>query len=155
LSIQADGTATTSKSTFRLEVAVGITVRAPAAPIWTLLTKASDYPRWNSTVLSILGTIALGETIQLRSSNAPGRTFKLRVTTFTPPDRMVWEDGTPLFKGVRHYTLTPRSSGVTVVTMAETFSGLMLPLIARSLPDQAPAFERFLADLKAEAERGI
>jgi hypothetical protein len=29
----------------------------------------------------------------------------------------------------------------------------MLPMIAGSLPDQGPSFERFLADLKAEAER--
>ena len=38
--------------------------------------------------------------------------------------------------------------------MMEAISGLMLPMIAGSLPDQGPSFEQFLADLKAEAERG-
>ena len=154
MAIQADGKATTTKDTFRMEVAVGITIQAPPAKIWALLTNADDFPRWNSTIESIQGKIAPGETIHLHAKIAPDRTFKLRVTTYQPDERMVWQDGTPLFQGVRQYTLTSRSSGATEVAMAETFSGLMLPLIARSLPDQGPSFERFLADLKAEAERG-
>jgi hypothetical protein len=71
-----------------------------------------------------------------------------------PNERMVWQDGTSLFRGVRQYTLTSRDDGATEVTMVETISGLMLPMIAGSLPDQGPSFERFLANLKAEAERG-
>lgn len=151
--MQTDGKATQTRSAFRMEVAVGIKVRASPATIWALLTDAQDYPRWNSTVQSIEGTIARGETIRLKASIAPSRTFNLRVTTLVPNERMVWQDGTPLFWGVRRYALTPRGDGATDVTMAEVFSGLMLPLIARSLPDQGPSFERFLADLKAEAER--
>lgn len=153
MSIQADGKASKSKSTFRMEVAVGITVKAAPTKIWALLTNAADYPRWNSTIVSVQGTIAHGETIHLKAKIAPERTFKLRVTTFVPNECMVWEEGTPLFKGMRQYTLTPRSGGATDVTMAEVFSGAMLPLITRSLPDQGPSVERFLADLKAEAER--
>jgi hypothetical protein len=33
------------------------------------------------------------------------------------------------------------------------FSGLMLPMIAGSLPDFGPSFETYVADLKREAER--
>jgi uncharacterized protein YndB with AHSA1/START domain len=153
LTTKADGKATKSRSTFRMEVAVGITVRASPAKIWTLLTNAQDFPRWNSTVQSIQGTIALGEKIILKATIAPERAFKLRVTTCVPNERMVWQDGSPIFKGVRRYTLTPRGDGTTDVTMAEVFSGLLMPMIARSLPDQGPPFERYMADLKAEAER--
>lgn len=149
---QANGKATTSRSAFRMEVAVGVTVQAAPATIWALLTNAQDVPRWTSTVQSIQGTIALGETIYLKATIAPERTFKLRVTTYLPNDRLVWQDGSPLFRGVRQYTLTPRRDGATDVTMAEVFSGALLPLIARSLPDQGPSFERFVADLKTEAE---
>lgn len=154
LTITTDGKATTRRSAFRMEVAVGITVRASPATLWALLTNAQDVPRWNSTVQSIEGTIALGETIRLRATIAPERTFKLRVTTCVPNDLLVWQDGSPLFKGVRRYMLTPKHDGTTDVTMAEVFSGLLLPLIARSLPDQGPSFERYVADLQAEAERG-
>ncbi len=154
MTIQTNGKATTTRSAFRIEVAVGITVEAAPSAIWALLTNAQDFPRWNSTVQSIQGKIAPGETILLRATIAPERTFKLRVTTFAPSERMVWQDGTPLFRGVRQYTLTSRDDGATEVTMMETITGLMLPMIAGSLPDQGPSFEQFLADLKAEAERG-
>jgi hypothetical protein len=136
-----------------MEVAVGIAVQASPATIWSLLTNAQDFPRWNSTVKSIEGTIANGETIRLIATIAPERTFKLRVSTWVPNERMVWQEGSPLFKGVRQYALLPGRNGATVVTMSEVFSGVMLPLIAGSLPDQGPSFERFMADLKAEAER--
>ena len=36
--------------------------------------------------------------------------------------------------------------------MTEAFSGVMLPMIRGSLPDFAPAFEAYAADLKRAAE---
>ena len=36
----------------------------------------------------------------------------------------------------------------------EVFSGVMLPMIKGSLPDFAPSFEAYAADLKREAEAG-
>jgi hypothetical protein len=138
-----------------MEVAVRITIRAAPARIWGLLTNAEDFPRWNSTVQSIQGNIALGETIRLKATVAPERTFRLKVRTVVPNETMVWKDGasSPLFQGTRQYTLTPALDGTTDFMMAEAFSGVLLPLIARSVPDLGPSFERYAADLKAEAER--
>jgi hypothetical protein len=117
------------------------------------LTNAADFPRWNSTVQNIEGKIALNEKIQLRVSIAPERVFKLRVSEFKPEQKMVWRDGAaPLFQGVRSYTLTPKADDSTDFAMAEVFSGLMLPMIAGSLPDFGPSFERYASDLKREAE---
>jgi hypothetical protein len=36
--------------------------------------------------------------------------------------------------------------------MTEVFSGLMLPMIKRSLPDFGPSFTTYAADLKGAAE---
>jgi len=36
--------------------------------------------------------------------------------------------------------------------MTEVFSGVMFPLIKKSLPDFGPAFETYAADLKRAAE---
>lgn len=58
-----------------------------------------------------------------------------------------------MFKGVRTYTLEPKAEGSTDFTMSEVYTGLMLPMIAGSLPDFRPAFEQYVADLKREAER--
>ena len=68
---------------------------------------------------------------------------------------MTWSGGVaPLFKGVRTFTLTPQPGGSTTFVMEERFSGLMLPLVGRMMPDMGPVFARYAADLKHEAENG-
>ena len=151
--IPTTGRATKSKTAFRMEYAVGATIRASASRIWALLTDAQAFPQWNSTVQSIEGTIAPGQKIKLFVKIAPGRAFNLTVSEFVPDQRMVWRDGNLIFSGVRTYTLTPKANGSTEFTMAEVFRGAMLPMIAGSLPDFGPEFEKFAADLKRAAEQ--
>lgn len=150
----ANGKASRVRTTFRLEYSVTTNVAAPPERIWALLTNASDFPRWNSTVSSIEGNIALGEKIKLRAPTAPGRVFDLTVKEFVPETKMVWTSGTgPIFGGVRTFTLAPKADGSTDFTMVEVFSGLMLPMIAGSIPDQRSIFEQYASNLKSEAER--
>jgi hypothetical protein len=147
------GAATTTSSAFTRSVRVSVDVDAGADRIWELLTDAAAFPRWNSTVTSITGPIAKGRKLAIKVPISP-RTFTPTVTEFEPPRRMVWRDGrAPMFRGERVYELAPQSDGRTRFTMTETFSGVMLPLIGRTLPDFAPVFERYAADLKVEAER--
>ncbi len=151
--IPTTGRASKSKTTFRMEYAVGTNIKAAPDRIWALLTNARDFPRWNSTVQSIEGDIASGQKIKVFVKIAPGRAFKLTVSEFVPNQRMVWSDGNFMFRGVRTYTLTPKNDGSTDFSMAEVFSGAMLPMIAGSLPDFGPEFEKYAADLKREAEK--
>ena len=68
---------------------------------------------------------------------------------------MAWGDGmAPMFEGVRTFTLIQRTDGSTDFSMVEVFRGVMLPMIAGSIPDLAPSFEHYASDLKREAERG-
>ncbi len=130
-------------------------IRAPAERIWSILTDAAAYPSWNSTVERVVGNIAAGEKVTVYAKASPGRAFPLQVTEFEANRRMVWTGGMPLglFTGRRTYTLTPKSSGGEVeFSMREEFSGLMAPLITRSIPDLQPSFDQFAADLKARAE---
>jgi uncharacterized protein YndB with AHSA1/START domain len=150
----SDGRATKTKQTFRMQCGVSINIRAKPEKIWSLLTNAAEFPRWNSTVQSIEGQIALGQRIRLRVPIAPKRVFKLKVSELEAGKRMLWQDGAaPMFKGVRTFTLSPRDDGSVEFSMEEVFSGLMLPMIAGSLPDFAPSFERYAADLKRAAEQ--
>jgi len=151
--IAINGRANKTKSAFRMEYSAGMNIKAKPDRVWALMTNAADFPRWNSTVKSIEGRIALGQTIKLIASIAPTRTFNLKVIEFVPEKRMVWSDGNAMFKGVRTYTLSPKADGSTDFTMSEVYTGLMLPMIAGSLPDFAPAFEQYVSDLKREAER--
>lgn len=147
------GVAAESISTFRRSVTVAIGIKASPERLWALLTDAADIPRWNSTVSSIEGTVAPGGRLKIKVPISP-RTFKVQVDTFEPARRLVWSDGNAVFRGVRTYALAPQAGGVTMFHMEEVFTGFMLPLIARSLPDFKPVFERYAADLKREAERG-
>ena len=56
------------------------------------------------------------------------------------------------FAGVRTFTLSPAGSGATSFTMREEYSGPLLPLIWRSMPDLQPSFDQFARGLKARAE---
>ncbi|MEO7729607.1 MAG: SRPBCC domain-containing protein [Kofleriaceae bacterium] len=150
----ATAKATQTHTTFRMECATSIDVRATPARIWSLLTNAADVPRWSSTVTRLTGTIEHGAKLALEVPTAPGRTFKPRVTRLEPERMMEWSDGfAPMFKGVRTFTLAANPDGSTTFTMVEVFRGVMLPMIKRSLPDFGPSFAAYATDLKREAER--
>ena len=133
---------------------VKASIRATPERIWALLTDAAEYTRWNNTVEKVEGEIALGERVTVRPKINPGRAFPVKVSAFEQPRRMVWTGGMPLglFKGERTFLLTPNSNGDTEFSMREEYSGLMAPLICRSIPDLQPAFDEFARDLKRAAE---
>lgn len=152
--IPATGHAVKTKSTFRIAIGVATNIQAAPDRIWELLTNASNLAKWNTTITSIEGNIAPGEKIKLIVKAAPERTFNLAISEFVPSKKLVWRDGfAPMFSGVRTYTLTPQSNGSTNFEMVEVLSGLMLPMIANSLPDFGPSFEQNAQDLKRAAEK--
>jgi hypothetical protein len=132
-------------------------VQAAPEKVWEILTDASRYPEWNPAVDRVEGDIAPGRKIKLFVPISPGRAFRLTVAEFQPPHRMVWTGGMPLglFRGVRTFTLTPSAAdGTTEFRMREEFTGPMLPLIWRSMPDFSGAFAEFAEGLKQRAEGG-
>lgn len=141
--------AATKRTTFHRETSVTTAITASAVTVWELLTNAADYPRWNSTVTSIEGRIALGERIVLRSTLDAKRKFTLKVKEFTPNTRLVWGDG----KGQRTYEITSNGNGTVTFRMRERIGGAMFPLYARAIPSFDASFDTFSSDLKREAER--
>ena len=131
------------------------TIKASPEKIWQLLTDAPGYPRWDPTVIRIEGTIAPGNKITAYTKLAPTRAFPVTVSEFTPGQKMVWASGMPLglFKGARTFTLTPQADNSVEFTVREEFTGALLPLFRRSLPDMNQPFADFAAGLKAFAEQ--
>jgi hypothetical protein len=131
------------------------TIQASPDAIWAILTDAPGYQAWDSGVERVEGRIAPGEKIKVVSKANPGRAFPVKVTEFTPGQRMTWSGGMPLglFKGVRTFTLSPQSNGTTTFTMHEEYTGPLLPLIWRSMPDLGPSFKQFANGLRQRAER--
>ena len=143
-----DGTATTVSKTFSRTTKVATTIDADPATVWRVLTTAADYPRWNSTIVSLKGEIKPGSSLQLVSKLDPSRTFKLKVKEFEPTSRLVWGDAL----GSRVYTLTETNGGQTLFEMNERIGGPIFPLFASKIPSFDASFEQFAADLKTAAE---
>lgn len=131
------------------------TINASPDVIWRIITDAPGYPTWDPGVDRIEGTIAPGSKVTAYTKRDPNRAFPAKVSEFVPGRKMVWSGGMPLglFKGVRTFTLTPQSNNTIEFTLREDYSGPLLPLFARSIPDMTKTFEDFAAGLKAYSEK--
>jgi len=143
-----DGNATTVKKTFSRTTSGANVIEASQELIWEILTDASSYAQWNSTVIEIQGKIEKGEKIYLKSTLDPDRTFKLKINEMDAPKQLIWGD----MMGKRKFTLDSNRLGTTF-TMTEKIGGLMFPLFANKIPSFDESFTQFAADLKKEAER--
>jgi hypothetical protein len=130
------------------------TIAASPEAIWAILTDAPGLSTWDSGVLNVEGRIAPGEKIKITSEANPKRSYPIKVTEVTPAKSMTWTGGMPfgLMKGVRTYTLTPQGDGTTRFDMREEFTGPLVPMVWRSMPDLQPSFDKFASGLKAKAE---
>jgi hypothetical protein len=139
------------------EYSTTVTIRATPETVWAILTDGPGYAHWNPEINRVDGKIALGEKIKAHVILHGGKVqpVTVRVTTLEPMRCMVWTAGLPLglFKGRRTFSLTPCEGGIITFTMHLQFSGLMSPLIARSLGDRQPDIDALAAGLKTWAER--
>lgn len=129
-------------------------IEADPDRVWAVLVDGAAWPTWDSGVEAVDGAIDLGNKITIRSAAAPGRSFPVRVTTFEPNRRLELTGGMPLglFTGVRTYTLAADSPTATSLTVREQYRGVLLRVIARSMPDLQPSFDQFTAGLKQRVE---
>ena len=132
------------------------TIAASPEAVWAVLSDGASWPGWDSGVDAVEGRIALDETVTIRSQAAPGRAFPVRVTRFDPPAHLRFSGGMPLglFRGVRTYEVSEEADGQVTFRMREEYSGPLLPLIWRSMPDLGPSFQRFARGLKQRVESG-
>lgn len=148
LSTQAQmGKASTEKKTFSRTTSISQTISSDVSTVWSLLTNAADFPKWNSTIVSLEGQIQEGEKIKLKSTLDTSRTFKLKVKEMQAEKKLVWGDAL----GERTYTLENKDGNV-LFSMTERIGGFMFPLFANKIPSFDQSFEQFTADLKKEAE---
>ena len=95
------GKATTRKRIFSRTTSISIDIKADPSIIWALLTNATDFARWNSTIISLEGEIKKGEKIRLKSTLDPDRIFRLKVIEMIAGEKLVWGD----MLGKRVFTL--------------------------------------------------
>ena len=130
------------------------TIAAAPERIWEILSDAATYPEFDPYCDRIEGRVELGGKLKAFTKLSPGRAFPVKVTQLDRARQMTWSGGMPLglFKGERTFTLEPVDGGHTRFTLREEFSGPMLALIGKSIPDMTEPFAEFAAGLKARAE---
>ncbi len=129
------------------------TIAAPAERVWAVLVNVADWPNWDSGVDSVEGSIVVGRKLVIRAHVASGRAFPVKVSVVDQPRKLQFRGGMPLglFTGERTYSLTP-SGASTVFHMREEYTGLMLPMIWKSIPDLGPSFRQFANGLAKRVE---
>jgi hypothetical protein len=131
------------------------TIAAAPDAVWSVLIDGPGYATWDSGVERVDGSIATGERIKVHSEVSPGRAFPVKVALRPERRTMTWSGGLPLglFRGVRTFTLTPDGNAGTHFRMREEYSGPLLGVMWKSMPDLGPSFAQFAAGLKAQAEQ--
>jgi len=131
-----------------------ININASAETIWKILSDARGYPAWDASMDRIEGTLAPGETVKF-FTKLSNQAFPVKVTAFEPNHKMVLTGGMPLglFKSERTHTLTANKDSTTTFHTAEIFSGVLLPLFGKNIPDLTENFKNFAAALKKQAEK--
>lgn len=130
------------------------TIDASPDRVWEVLTDTSRWPDWDSGVVSVDGELEPGKRIKVVSELNLERAYPVKVAELEPGRRMTWRGGMPLglFRAVRTYRLSPDGHGRTRFEMREEFSGPLLPLIWRSMPDMDPSFRQFAEGLRRRVE---
>jgi hypothetical protein len=131
-----------------------ITINTSPEVVWKILTNASGYPAWDLTMDRIEGRLAMGETVKF-FTKLSAQAFPVKVTAFEANRKMVLTGGMPfgLFKSERTHMLTPVKDGQTQFHTEEIFSGLLLPVFGKNIPDLTENFQGFVAALKKQAEK--
>lgn len=131
-----------------------IVIRASVEKVWGILNDANNYPTWDLSMDHIEGKLALGETVKF-FTKLSAQAFPVKVTAFESNRKMVLTGGMPLglFKSERTHTLTANKDGTTTFHTEEIFSGLLLPVFGKNIPDLTENFKNFAAALKKQAEK--
>jgi len=133
-----------------------VTIQAAPDKIWALLVDAAGYPTWDPGMERVEGLLAHGERVKFFTKLSPGQAFPVKVTAFEPGKRMVLTGGMPfgLFKSERTHRVTAGEGGQTHFHTVETFSGPLLGIFGKNIPDLTENFEAFAQGLKKRAENG-
>lgn len=138
------------------EITTTIDIAAAPIEVWDVLTDFRHYPEWNPFIREASGEARTGQTLTLRMFPAQGRpmTFRPRVLIADPGVELRWL-GRFLLPGVfdgEHRFVLSHQGGVTRVTQSEQFSGLLIPLLGRTIGATTDNFRLLNEALKVRVE---
>ncbi|PFG39539.1 hypothetical protein ATJ97_2045 [Georgenia soli] len=132
-------------------------IGAPPHVVWAALTDLAAFSEWNPFITSADGELKLGSRLAIRIQPPGGRpmTFRPSVRVLEDGRRLEWLGrlGVPgIFDGRHSFELTALPDGGTRLVQAETFSGVLVPLLGRTLERTREGFALMNEALRERAE---
>jgi hypothetical protein len=140
------------------DLTTAIAIDAAPAVVWQILMDFAAYPDWNPFIRSIQGQAVPGAQLVARLQPPGGQamTFKPKVLVADAEREFRWRGRLVLpglFDGEHRFQLDPLAENRVQFIHSEQFSGLLVPLLAKSLDTTVrEGFEAMNQALKARAE---
>lgn len=130
-------------------------IAAPPERVWAALIDVDGWPAWDPGIIRVEGRAVDGGRLKVYSKLSPKRAFPVRVALEPVERLMTWTGGMPLglFTGVRNFKVTPSGAGAEL-DMHEVYTGPLVGLMAKKMPDLQPSFDDFADGLKSHCEQG-
>jgi hypothetical protein len=140
-------------------ISTSIEISADTGAIWNILKDFERYGKWNPFIRSIEGRTEIGSMLNvfLQPSGTKGKRFRPRLLEFSEEKGIrwlgrLWIPG--LFDGEHSFSMIRNPDGSVTFVQAETFRGILVPLLKRSLEkDTKRGFEEMNRALKARSEK--
>jgi hypothetical protein len=137
-----------------------VTIDAPPAAVWHVLTDFGRYGEWNPFIRAASGRAAVGETLELRIQPPGDRltTHRPTVVAAEAGRRLAWVEAMSprwLLATEHEFVLAPGpdgSGGRTVLRHCERFTGVLVPVLARTLRRTARGVHELNHALKEQVE---
>jgi len=138
------------------EISAAVDIKAKPERVWEVLTDFARYPEWNPFIREASGAARVGETLTLRMFPEGGRpmTFKPKVLVAEEGAELRWIGRLILpgiFDGEHRFALSAQGDGTRVV-QSEKFTGLLVPLLGKTIDGTVENFRRLNSALKDTAE---
>jgi len=127
-----------------------ITINAPPAKVWALLTGIQSWPAWHNTIVQTASPADVTPGT-LFSYDTEGMTIRAAVQALQPERELAWTGQVLNFRTIEVWTLRANAAGGTDVTVSQSVSGFLIGFFY-SEDDLVGADQSWLRDLKVAAE---
>jgi len=115
-----------------------ITINAPAGIVWSHLINFEQYSKWNSFIPSITGERNVGAKLKVTLQPPGGRKMTIvpKCVANETGVRFEWKGNIiipGLFDGRHSFLLIPQTDNKTLFVHSENFSGILVPLLWKSI----------------------
>lgn len=137
-------------------IETSVMISSPPERVWRILSDLPRYQEWNPFIRRAEGRLAVGEVLKvfIQPPGDKGMTHQPTVIVAEPDRRLQWLGrlAVPGLFSARHEFVLEPADGGTLLRHREVFTGILVPLLARTLDRTETGFDQLNRALKERAE---